>query len=199
MKAYVVGGCVRDAIVKRPIKDIDIATPQTPENVIKLLTAEDIKVIPTGIKHGTVTAVHGKETIEITTLRRDLDCDGRHAEVEFTNNWQEDAARRDFTMNALSMDLDGNIYDYFNGIHDLHKGIVKFVGNPDARVQEDYLRILRYFRFEAHYGTHAIDKESLNACIKFKQNIESLSGERIQAEMFKLLSARDPHSGSTFL
>lgn len=192
--ARLVGGCVRDAILKKPIKDVDVATSKTPDEVTKLLEAAGIKVIPTGIKHGTVTAVQNKSTIEITTLRRDVECYGRHAEVEFTDDWKEDAARRDFTFNSLSMDLEGNIYDYFGGIADLHRGMVKFVGDPEARVQEDYLRILRYFRFETYYahGTHTKHTPSLAACIKFADKLEELSGERIQSEMLKLLRAEDP-------
>lgn len=191
--ARLVGGCVRDAYLKRKIKDIDIATAKKPEEVTEILESKGIKIVPTGITHGTVTAVKDKDVIEITTLRKDLNCDGRHAEIEFTDDWEEDAGRRDFTMNALSMDLDGNIHDYFDGLNDLKRGRVRFVGDPEARVQEDYLRILRYFRFEAHYGTHALDKASLDACAKYKGKIETLSGERIQAEMFKLLTATDPY------
>ncbi len=191
--ARLVGGCVRDTLSKRTIKDIDVATPKLPENVIKLLNAKGIRTVPTGIKHGTVTAVSEKNTIEITTLRKDIECDGRHAEVEFTDDWEQDAARRDFTINAMSMDLEGGVFDYFSGADDLRRGIIRFVGDPDKRVQEDYLRILRYFRFEALYGTHAIDKASLDACVKYQHNIDTLSGERIGAEMIKLLSADDPY------
>ena len=192
-EARLVGGCVRDSLLGRKIKDVDIATPNQPEKVMALLKKKGIKVIPTGLKHGTITAVRDKELFEITTLRKDIDCDGRHATVEYTSDWQEDAARRDFTINAMFMDLSGEVYDYFGGIDDLKKGIIRFVGDPYARVQEDYLRILRYFRFEVNYGSHAIDKESLSACIKYREKIDNLSGERIQIEMLKLLSAKDPH------
>lgn len=191
--ARLVGGCVRDAVLGRQVKDIDICTPLRPERVMQLLGNANIHYITPGLEHGTVTAICNKKTYEITTLRRDLETDGRHAKVEFTDRWEEDAARRDFTMNALSMTLDGTIFDYFDGIKDAKKGVVRFVGKPQARVQEDYLRILRYFRFEAHYGTRKLDQNSLEACAAYAEHIHTLSGERIQQEMYKLLAAEDPH------
>ncbi|NDF12936.1 MAG: CCA tRNA nucleotidyltransferase [Proteobacteria bacterium] len=190
--ARFVGGAVRDAIVGKPVKDIDIATRLTPEEVIHLLQKKQIKVIPTGIKHGTVTAVLDGQSFEITTLRKDVNCDGRHAEVAFTSDWEEDAARRDFTINAMYLDVKGNLYDYFGGREDLAEGHLRFIGDAASRIQEDYLRILRLFRFHAYYGKVAIDKETLKVCQHFAPKIATLSGERIQAEMFKLLKADNP-------
>jgi len=186
--ARLVGGCVRDACIGGFVKDIDIATPYLPDQIIKLLQKEKIKVIPTGIKHGTVTAVVNNKNYEITTLRSDVACDGRHAKVEFTDSWQLDAARRDFTINAMSCDLLGNLYDYFGGYDDLIRGCVRFVGDANSRCQEDILRILRFFRFNAYYGKH-IDEKGLAACIKYKDQISNLSGERIQSETLKLFGS----------
>ena len=191
-EARFVGGCVRDAVLGKESKDIDIATTHEPEKVMELLEYDGIKAIPTGIEHGTITAVVNHKPFEITTLRRDVETYGRHAKVEYTDSWQEDAARRDFTMNAMSMDDDGNIYDYFNGINDISKGVVKFVGDPEQRIQEDYLRILRLFRFHAYYGKQEIDEKTLGLCKKYAEKIKTLSGERIQQEMLKLLSTTDP-------
>lgn len=191
-EARFVGGCVRDSIIGKAVKDIDIATTLDPESVSKLLHSEGVTVIPTGLKHGTVTAVINSRPIEITTLRKDIACDGRHAEVEFTNDWKEDAARRDFTMNALSMDMDGNIYDYFGGTGDLRNGKVKFVGEPDQRIKEDYLRILRLFRFHAYYGKEPIEPEHLSAVKINATGLNRISGERIQSEILKIFSAPNP-------
>jgi poly(A) polymerase len=191
--ARFVGGCVRNALLENaPQTDIDIATPLLPEETIKLLESAGIKAIPTGIKHGTITAVADGQNIEITTLRRDIACDGRHAEVEFTDDWEQDAARRDFTINAMSADIKGNIYDYFGGQEDLKNNVVRFVGNAENRCAEDVLRILRFFRFNSYYGKAPIDDEGLVACIKYEQKISDLSGERIQNEMLKLFAAPDP-------
>lgn len=191
-KARFVGGCVRNSLLGIDVTDIDIATEHKPEKTMQLLKDAGIKVVPTGIEHGTVTAVLNGQGFEITTLRRDVACDGRHAEVEFTDDWQEDAARRDFTINAMSCDADGKIYDYFNGHGDLAKGLVRFVGDAENRVREDNLRILRFFRFNAYYGKGAMHADSLAACAKFAEGIKDLSGERIQAEMLKLLAAPAP-------
>ncbi len=188
-----VGGCVRDTLLELPIGDIDAATPATPEQVIELLTAADIKAIPTGLAHGTVTALIDHTHIEITTLRKDAACDGRHAEVSYTDSWEEDARRRDFTMNALYLDLDGTLYDYTDGINDLKASRVRFIGDPDQRIQEDYLRILRFFRFVASHGHHTSDDNALKACARHKDDIANLSGERIYREMHKLLAAPDPY------
>ena len=144
-----VGGCVRDTLAKRPVADVDIATPLPPEETMAALSAAGIKVVPTGIDHGTVTAVIGEHAFEITTLRRDAETDGRHARVEFTDDWIEDARRRDFTINAMSCSPSGDVYDPFEGMRDLAHGVVRFVGRADDRVREDYLRILRFFRFYA--------------------------------------------------
>jgi poly(A) polymerase len=190
--ARFVGGCVRDSLLDKKITDIDIATPHLPDETIALLKAKGIKVVPTGLKHGTVTAVINGKNFEITTLRRDVACDGRHAEVEFTDDWQADAARRDFTINAMSADIEGNIYDYFSGTSDLERGVVRFVGDAMERCEEDILRILRFFRFNAYYSRGEMNDEGLVACIKFAPKIKDLSGERIQAEMCKLLAAPDP-------
>ena len=147
-----VGGCVRKSISGDNIDDIDLATILKPDEIKKKLNKENIKVIDTGISHGTVTAIINKKKFEITTLRKDLSTDGRHAEVTFTSDWKEDALRRDFTINAIYADIQGRIFDPLNGISDLQKGIVKFIGTPDERIQEDYLRILRYFRFFTQYS-----------------------------------------------
>ncbi len=190
--ARFVGGAVRDALLGKDAKDIDIATPYTPEEVTAKLQAKGIKIVPTGIKHGTVTAVTKGGDFEITTLRRDVDCFGRHAEVEFTDNWAEDAARRDFTINAMSCTQNGEIFDYFCGMQDLEAKKIRFVGDAQQRCKEDYLRILRFFRFFAYYGAPPADSEALAAFRLLANGIDTLSGERIQSEMFKLLTAPDP-------
>lgn len=188
-----VGGCVRDALLHRPCKDIDIATPDRPEEVMELLSAAGIKVVPTGLKHGTVTAVVGDgadgglKTFEVTTLRRDVATDGRHAEVAWTTDWVADAARRDFTINALSATPDGAVYDYFDGLAHLHHGRVVFVGRAQARIREDYLRILRFFRFLARYGRPPVDQEALKACQMLADGLDGLSGERVREELLKIL------------
>jgi len=184
-----VGGCVRDVVLGKEHSDIDIATSLLPNQVLEILKKKDIKVIPTGLKHGTVTAVIKDKHYEITTLRKDVETDGRHAVVEFTNSWKEDAARRDFTVNAMSMDLDGKIYDYFDGLKDLEKKLVKFVGDPEKRIEEDYLRILRYFRFISYFGDAEIHKASLRACGNLAKGLGKISGERLHLEMFKILSS----------
>ncbi|XGA08842.1 MAG: CCA tRNA nucleotidyltransferase [Wolbachia endosymbiont of Xenopsylla cheopis] len=186
-----VGGCVRDSILEREVHDIDLATNLLPEQVIAALEASNITVIPTGLKHGTVTAVLNQQPFEITTLRHDIRCDGRHAEIEFTNSWQADASRRDFTFNALYADKYGNIYDYFDGLEDLRQRKLSFIGSPEARIKEDYLRILRAFRFHANICIGKISDEILSACSKHAEMISSLSGERIRDEMLKLLSCSD--------
>lgn len=186
--ARFVGGCVRDAIVNRRNQDLDLATPCTPEEIKKTLNKHNIKYHEGGIKFGTITAIFDKELIEITTLRTDKECDGRHALVEFSQNWEEDALRRDFTINALSADSNGDIYDYVNGVEDLKNQIVRFIGSPEQRIIEDYLRILRFFRFTTCYGKD-IDKEGLYYCTKHSRRIESLSKERIRSELTKLFQS----------
>jgi len=184
-----VGGCVRDALLGREVKDVDAATILLPQQVMEMLAKAGIKVIPTGIDHGTVTAVIAKRHFEITTLRRDVSTDGRHATVAFTDDWQQDAARRDFTMNALYCDAEGNVTDYFEGAADALAGRIRFIGDAGARIEEDAMRILRFFRFFAHYGKAPVEKNALNACAALALHIEKLSGERIQQEMMKLLIA----------
>lgn len=187
-----VGGCVRDSVLHRPIKDIDIATHDAPERVMELLARAGIRVIPTGIAHGTVTAVVGKAHYEITTLREDVQTFGRHARVAFTDDWTADAARRDFTMNAMCADPMGRIYDPFNGLADLGAGIVRFVGDPMRRIEEDVLRLLRFFRFFAHYGRPPMDAAALLACRRMAPELVKLSGERVAGELIRLLQAPDP-------
>ncbi|MGF1609026.1 MAG: CCA tRNA nucleotidyltransferase, partial [Kiloniellales bacterium] len=187
-----VGGCVRDAVAGRPVKDIDIATADPPERVIALLEAAGLTAVPTGLAHGTVTAVSGGRPFEITTLRVDVETYGRHARVAFTDDWEADAARRDFTFNAMSCGLDGSLYDPFGGREDLTAGRVRFVGEAEARIREDYLRLLRFFRFQAHYGRAAPDPEGLAAARALAPRLESLSGERLRNELLRLLQAPEP-------
>ena len=151
-EARVVGGAVRDALAGREVGEIDLATPRTPDQVTEALQASGLRAVPTGLSHGTVTAVVDGHGFEVTTLRRDVESDGRHAVVAFTDDWRADAARRDFTINAMSLTRSGDIFDYFGGIGDLRAGILRFVGDPSTRIAEDYLRILRYFRFLARYA-----------------------------------------------
>ncbi len=187
-----VGGCVRDALAGRSVKDIDLATPDLPETVMELLQAAGLKAVPTGLDHGTVTAVAGHRPFEITTLRHDVETDGRRATVAFTDDWQADAARRDFTFNAMSCTPDGRLFDPYGGCADLAAGRVRFVGDPRARIQEDYLRLLRFFRFQAHYGRVPPDPESLAVARELAPRLDGLSGERIRSELLRLLAAPDP-------
>ncbi len=190
--ARFVGGCVRDAILGLPIKDVDIATPEKPKAVMAYLRSAGIKALPTGLQHGTITAVTDSRHYEITTLRVDVDTDGRRATVEFTEDWNADARRRDFTINALYADLDGNVYDYVGGIEDLKAGHIRFIGDPHKRIEEDALRILRFFRFNAWYGRGELDEAGLTACWNQARRIKELSGERLQTELLALLGAPDP-------
>ena len=189
-QARFVGGCVRDALVGRTIRDIDIATPLSPQRVTELLHKAGLKAVPTGIDHGTVTAVADKTGVEVTTLRRDVETDGRRAKVEFTDDWQADAARRDLTINALSADAAGKVHDYFGGVDDLAAGRVRFVGDPRQRIHEDYLRLLRFFRFHADYASGALDATAVAAAKELAPNLKSLSGERLRQETLRLLTAR---------
>lgn len=191
-EARLVGGCVRDSILQREIHDIDLATNLLPNQAVKALKLRNIKTIPTGLKHGTITAILNKRSFEITTLRHDVKCDGRHAKVEFTNDWQADASRRDFTFNALYADKHGHIYDYFGGIQDLKTRKLNFIGNAEDRIKEDYLRILRAFRFHAKICIGDLSDEILDVCKKHSHMIQNLSGERIREEIFKLLECNDP-------
>jgi poly(A) polymerase len=190
--ARFVGGAVRNALLRQSVSDVDIAIPLTPDEVIKRLQAAKLGAVPTGIEHGTVTAIANGKSFEVTTLRRDVATDGRRATVAFTTDWKEDAARRDFTMNALYASADGEIFDYFGGIADLEAGRVRFVGDATTRIREDYLRILRLFRFHAWYGRGEIDKDALHAAAAEKVGIAQLSGERISKEMLRLLEAENP-------
>ena len=185
---------MRDALLGRESDDIDIGTPDPPERVLALLEGAGIetRTVPRGIEHGTVTALAGGERYEITTLRRDERTDGRHAEVAFTDDWREDAARRDFTINAMSATPDGALHDYFDGREDLTAGRVRFVGDPATRIAEDHLRILRFFRFHAWYGKGEPNADALAACKDAAHKIASLSGERVRDEMMKLLAAPAP-------
>ena len=193
-RALFVGGCVRNALMGRAVTDIDIATDAPPQSVMALANQAGLKAVPTGIDHGTVTVVADGIAHEVTTFRRDVETDGRHATVAFTRDITDDAARRDFTMNALYADRQGEVVDPLGGLPDLLAGRVRFVGNPAARIAEDYLRILRFFRFTAQYGNpdNGMDAEGLAACAANNAGIETLSRERLGAEMVKLLSARDP-------
>ncbi len=187
--ARMVGGCVRDALLGRKIIDVDIACCLLPEQSMERLECEGVKVIPTGLKYGTITAVVKGQHFEITTLRRDVESDGRHAKVAFTDDWIEDAVRRDFTINALYLDEDGSLYDPCDGLSDLYAKHICFIGDATERITEDALRILRFFRFAAQIGGSALDKDGLAACAKNKNLISHLSGERLAQELFKILSA----------
>ena len=187
-----VGGSVRDALLGRPIGDIDIATPASPERVIDLLEKSGIKVVPTGLAHGTVTAVVPPRHFEITTLRRDVETYGRRARVAFDADWAADAARRDFTINAIFLAPDGRIDDPVGGLADLRARRVRFVGDPAIRIAEDLLRLLRYYRFEARFGTGIGDPQARAACRTAAHLLPTLSRERIAQELIKLLDTPDP-------
>ncbi len=188
-----VGGAVRDSLLGLPVTDVDVAVTLPPEEVMERLKFAKIKAIPTGIEHGTVTAIVDQQPYEITTLRHDVKTHGRHADVAFTDSWEDDAKRRDFTMNALYLDDDGNIYDYFDGLSDLANGHVKFIGDANKRIEEDALRILRYFRFLARFGIASIndDAEGLDAVVSNANKLTFLSSERIREELKKLLLGKD--------
>lgn len=189
-QARFVGGCVRNTVLGLPITDIDIATVHPPAETIRRLESARITAKPTGITHGTITGILKGRPYEITTLRRDVETDGRHAVVAYTDDWAADAARRDFTMNALFMGLDGVILDPIEGRRDAIDGRVRFVGAPERRIREDALRILRFFRFQAQYGREALDPDGLAACQRDADLQVNLSGERVRAELLKLLAAR---------
>jgi len=191
-EARVVGGAVRDVLLGRKVGDIDLAANLPPEQVMEILAQHKIKTVPTGLAHGTITAVVDHVGYEITTLRRDVETDGRHARVAFTDDWREDAARRDFTFNALYADSAGQLYDYFDGMKDAQAGHVRFIGEAQARIREDVLRILRFFRFYAWFGKEAADVEGLAACRELAALIPRLSVERIAREVIKLLAAENP-------
>jgi poly(A) polymerase len=190
--ARFVGGAVRNAILGEGVSDIDIATPLLPQEVMQRLKNAGFGAVPTGIEHGTVTAVVRGQPFEVTTLRRDVSTDGRRATVAFTTDWEEDAARRDFTMNALYASADGEIFDDVGGLADLRARRVRFVGDPRTRIREDYLRILRLFRFHAWYGKGELDAHAIAAAEQEKAALKLLSGERVQKELLRLLQAKNP-------
>jgi poly(A) polymerase len=188
-----VGGCVRDTLLELEVADVDLATRLRPEAVIARLEEAGIKAIPTGLAHGTVTAVNAGQPVEITTLRRDVATDGRRATIAFTEDWREDAARRDFTINALSADpVSGALFDYFDGAADLADRRVRFIGDPYTRIAEDRLRILRFFRFHARFGSGAPDEVGLAACAARANDLMALSRERIGGELLRLLALPEP-------
>jgi poly(A) polymerase len=188
-EARVVGGAVRNALLGAPLGDVDIATTALPEEVIRRVEAAGFKAVPTGIEHGTVTVIAERRPFEVTTLREDIETDGRRAKVAFGREWRRDAERRDFTMNALSVTSDGLVHDYVGGLADITARRVRFIGDPASRIGEDYLRILRFFRFHAAYGEGAPDPVGLAACIAARAGLETLSRERVRAELLKLLLA----------
>jgi len=188
-----VGGCVRDSLLGREVSDIDLATILPPEKIAALLRKSGIKVVPTGLDHGTVTAIIDGMAFQITTLRRDVATDGRRAVVAYTENWMEDARRRDFTLNSLLCDIRGNIFDPLGrGIDDLEKRKIVFVGEAGERIREDYLRILRFFRFQAWFGSGKMDADAVSACHKHRAGLKTISKERVTDEMLKLLRSPDP-------
>ncbi len=191
-EARFVGGCVRDALSGRAVRDVDLAVDLPPEKTAEILAGAGLKVVPTGIAHGTVTAVADHKGYEITTLRRDVETDGRRAKVVFTDDWQADAARRDFTFNALYADDRGKIFDYFEGQADLARGHVRFIGQARDRIREDVLRILRFFRFHAWFGLGPPDEAGLVACQELSHLLPQLSAERVWREISKLLAAQNP-------
>jgi poly(A) polymerase len=191
-EARFVGGVVRNALLDVPVGDIDIAVPMPPEETLERLEKAQIKFVPTGLEHGTVTAILGGQPYEVTSLRRDVKTDGRHAVVAFTDDWEEDSNRRDFTMNALYATPDGEVFDYHGGVEDLIAGRVRFVGQAAARIREDYLRILRLFRFHAWYGKGEMDADALHAAADAKAGLRRLSGERVAKELLRLLECPNP-------
>lgn len=193
IEGRLVGGCVRDSILKQKISDIDIAVNVPPEIIQELFENKGVSVIPTGIHHGTVTIILNQEAFELTSLREDISTDGRHAVIAYTKDWRRDAERRDFTINAFYLDKDGQIYDYFKGLEDLSKGIIRFIGNPEQRIREDYLRILRYYRFALRFGKYC-DLLSYQAVQKHIISLRHLSKERIQSELFKILVHSNPQN-----
>jgi poly(A) polymerase len=188
-EARVVGGAVRNALLGEPIHEIDIATTAVPDEVVRRVTAAGFKAVPTGIEHGTVTVVANGQAYEVTTLRQDVETFGRHATVAFGRDWRADAERRDFTINAFSVAPDGTLYDYVGGLADLGQRRIRFIGSPGARIEEDYLRILRFFRFHAAYGHGEVDADGLHACIAGRAGLDKLSRERVRMEIMKLLIA----------
>jgi tRNA nucleotidyltransferase/poly(A) polymerase len=188
-EARVVGGAVRDALLGLPVQEIDVATTAVPQEVVRRVQAVGGRAIPTGIEHGTVTVILDQRPVEVTTLRRDIETFGRKARVEFGRDWRVDAERRDFTINALSASADGTVHDYVHGVEDIRARRVRFIGEPRQRIEEDYLRILRFFRFHAAFGEGAPDQAGLRACIGARAGLDVLSSERVRSELLKLLLA----------
>ena len=188
----IVGGAVRNALLEEPFHEFDIATTAVPQEVIRRATAAGFKPVPTGIEHGTITVVIESRPFEVTSLREDVETFGRHATVRFGRDWKKDAERRDFTMNALSVGADGIVHDHVGGISDLKARKVRFIGDAATRIAEDYLRILRFFRFHAHYGRGFLDSTGMHACIEGRGGLDQLSRERVRMELMKLLVA--PHA-----
>jgi len=184
-----VGGAVRNTLLGRPVGEVDFASTATPEQVRELAEGAGLKVVPTGIEHGTVTVIVGKHPFEVTTLRRDVETFGRHAKVAYTDDWAIDASRRDFTMNALYVSADGALHDPLGGYGDIAERRVRFIGDAGERIREDYLRILRFFRFNAEYGAPPYDAEGIAACVREREGLEQLSAERVGAELMQLLGA----------
>lgn len=194
-EARVVGGAVRNALLDLPIQEVDVATTAVPDEVVRRVTAAGFKAVPTGIAHGTITVVIDKHPFEVTTLRQDVETYGRHAKVEFGRDWEGDARRRDFTINAFSVTRDGRVHDYVGGLADLAERRVRFIGDAKQRIAEDYLRILRFFRFHAAYGHDHPDPDGLHACIAARDGLDQLSRERVRMELMKLLIA--PRAAAT--
>lgn len=186
-----VGGCVRDCLMGKTIQDIDIAVNAPIREVAQIFEQNGFRVLLTGVQYGTITILIDQQSFELTQLREDRETDGRHAVVSLTDDWQKDASRRDFTINALYLDQYGKIYDYFEGLKDLEDGVVRFIGEASVRIQEDYLRILRYYRFAFCYGK-TLDLNAWNAVVQFQQGLTKLSKERVQSELFKILATQNP-------
>ena len=187
----IVGGAVRDILSKNKVNDIDFSTTATPAQMIELFDLENIKYYESGLEFGTLTVIIGNEEYEITTLRKDIETDGRHAVTEYILDWKEDANRRDLTINAMNLDLDGNIGDYFNGLEDLEKGNIIFVGSANQRIKEDFLRILRYFRFHSRYGNDKYDSEVIKSIIELGAGLSRISRERVNMELSKLVKTKN--------
>ncbi len=186
-----VGGAVRDSLAGRSGFDLDLATDLSPDEMLEVCQNNGFMTTPIGIKYGTIGVIINHKALEVTSLRRDVSTDGRHAVVEFTDDWSVDASRRDLTINAVYADLHGNVFDYYNGINDLENGVVRFIGKPEDRIKEDYLRIMRFFRFYSIFGKKSIDKDALTACIKHKDGLRHIAIERVRDELFKLLATEN--------
>lgn len=191
-EARIAGGAVRNALIGQPVADVDIATTTLPSETLRRAEAAGFKAVPTGFEHGTVTVIAGGRPFEVTTLRADIETDGRHAKVSFGRDWKADAGRRDFTINALYAEADGTVIDLVGGLADIEARRLRFIGDAEQRIREDYLRILRFFRFFAWYGGGRPDAEGLKACARLKEGLDRLSAERVWAELKKLFSAPDP-------